>query len=130
MRLLLDTHTIIWALSGDPRLSEKAQFAIIEADEVYWSIVSLWELAIKHSLPKRSNLRLAPDWEKGIPKRLEQNQIKQIDIATIHCAQIAKLPHIHGDPFDRMLIAKAQCDDLILLSRDNVFTKYDVKLIW
>lgn len=130
MRLLLDTHTILWLLDCEDKLSDRVIQAVSDAQEVYWSVASLWELGIKSALSKRTNLYLPPNWEETIPLLLESNRMHQLTIAPKHCARVAKLPHIHGDPFDRMLIAKAQCEDLVLVSRDSVFRHYDIRTLW
>lgn len=130
MRLLIDTHVILWLLDAEDKLSDRVVQAISEAKDVYWSVASLWELGIKAGLNKSRNLYLPPNWEETIPRLLESNRMHQLPITPKHCARIAQLPHIHGDPFDRMLIAKAQCDDFILVSRDRIFQQYDVRLLW
>ena len=130
MRLLLDTHTILWLLNSEDKLSPRVIDAVSNAKEVYWSTASLWELGIKSGLSKQRNIYLPPNWEETIPMHLETNRMHQLAISPKHCAQVAKLPHIHRDPFDRMLIAKAQCEDLALVSCDDIFKKYDVSLIW
>ena len=129
MRVLLDTHAIIWAITDDKRLSDRAKEMITTAKEAYWSPLSLWEIAIKISTKKES-FGLSADWHSLIPTYLSENQFTRIDITAQHCAELARLPLHHRDPFDRMLITTAQCEDLTLISRDSAFQHYDVKTLW
>ena len=129
MRILLDTHAIIWAITDDKRLSSRAKEMISTAEEAYWSPLSLWEIAIKISTKKES-FGLSADWHSLIPTYLSENQFTRIDITAQHCAELAKLPFHHRDPFDRMLITTAQCEDLTIISRDQSFEHYDVKTLW
>ncbi len=129
MKLLLDTHTILWLLADDPNLSSKYREAITMADETYWSIVSLWEIGIKEGL-ERSNLRLVKGWENWIPQELHRNGFRRLDIEPNHCSELSLLPSHHKDPFDRMLIAQAKINSLTLLTRDPVIHRYGVPWIW
>ncbi len=129
MRVLLDTHAIIWAISGDQRLSSRAKQAIASAEEAFWSPLSLWKIAIKIST-KKDSFELSTDWHSLVPRYLTENQYSRIDITAQHCAALTTLPFHHRDPFDRMLITTAQCEDLTLISRDSAFQHYDVKTLW
>ena len=129
MRILLDTHTIIWPITNDERLSSRAQKAISSAEEAYWSPLLLWEIAIKISTRKES-FELSADWHSLIPSFLSENQCSRIDITPQHCAVLTTLPFYHRDPFDRMLIATAQSEDLTIVSRDSAFQKYKIKTLW
>ncbi len=130
MRVLLDTHTLLWMLHDDPRLSAKAGQAILDAEEAYWSILSLWEIAIKQGLQKRQFYQLPDNWTRQIPAILKKNQLQEISIEAEHCNKLTDLPLHHRDPFDRMLITTAQCEDLTIISRDSAFQHYDVKTLW
>ncbi|PQJ27469.1 type II toxin-antitoxin system VapC family toxin [Rubritalea profundi] len=130
MRVLVDTHTLLWMLHDDPRLSAKAGQAILDAEEAYWSILSLWEIAIKQGLQKRQLYQLPDNWTKQIPAILRENQLQEISIKAEYCNKLTDLPLHHRDPFDRMLITTAQCEDLTLISRDSAFQHYDVKTLW
>lgn len=104
MRYLLDTHTLIWFLEGDNRLSVAANDIISNADtEIYVSIVSLWEMAIKISLGK---LQLSQSLEQMIDKVGQQN-ITLFEVHPAHVLAVLNLPFEHRDPFDRLLIAQA-----------------------
>ena len=124
MRLLLDTHVLIWALADPDRLSPSAAEAIqAEANDVCVSIVSPWEIAIKKSLGK---LR-APD---DLQAQLDEKGFELLPISLRHTASLESLPHHHGDPFDRMLITQARVERLPIVTADPSFAGYDVKVVW
>jgi PIN domain nuclease of toxin-antitoxin system len=89
-------------------------------------MASYWELCIKHSIGK---LELAPDWQKAFDREMAINGIRWLAIEKEHCQGIVDLPLIHGDPFDRLLIAQARQNDLKILTGDHNLTKYDVDTI-
>ncbi len=104
MNLLLDTHTFVWFIAKSPKTSLEARNQIINnPDQLYLSVASLWEMAIKVSLGK---LTLHEPYEKLFPHQLNINGIIQLDIAVNHNTFVSKLPYHHNDPFDRMLIPK------------------------
>lgn len=123
MKLLLDTHTLLWAVSKEEFLNEQARQEIAsEINVVFVSIASLWEIRIKESLGK---IILPPDFYQGIgPSGFEI-----LPITLAHLETLGRLPSHHRDPFDRMLIAQAQCEQLLLVSRDEEIRKYDVSLL-
>lgn len=128
MKLLLDTHALLWVLSGDPRLSAGAARAYEEPENAaYVSAVSLWEIGIKVGLGR---LELAAGWFSIIDSQLQANGIGWVPVESRHCAQIANLPFHHRDPFDRMLVVQAQMEGMALVSRDRWITAYDVRRIW
>lgn len=128
MRVLLDTHTFLWQVSGDSRLSNVARETLLSPEhDLLFSMASLWEIAIKISLGK---LALADDWPKAISAELTINQIRRLPIENEHCARVGTLPFHHRDPFDRMLIAQAMTEDLVILSRDAAIGEYPVTRIW
>lgn len=130
MNLLLDTHAILWMLDDDPRLPVTARTMILEAHDIRYSPASLWEIAIKLSIG-RYDFRLSPDWSQVIPKALEANACRMLAISADHCERVGQLAWHHRDPFDRMLIAQAQCEDLTLLSCDQLIPQYqDLKHAW
>lgn len=124
MKLLLDTHTLIWALANDRRLSKRARAAIEDGDnDVFTSAASAWEIAIKTSAGKLhapSDLVEAAD-KVGFVLR----PITFADVTVLRA-----LPPIHRDPFDRMLIAQAQCDNAVLVTRDASIRQYPVATLW
>lgn len=128
MRLLLDTHTLLWWVEDAPQLSVKARKAIAAPDaECYVSLASAWELAIKCSLGK---LKLATSVRQYFPSQLAANGFVQLDISFRHVARVESLEFHHRDPFDRLIAAQALEEKLILVSADNVFDAYGVKRIW
>ena len=129
MRLLLDTHAILWMVSDDPRLTESARNHIRSAEQLFFSTVSFWEMGIKTSLGK-PGFQLAPKWATHIENELRHNGVSQISIQTRHCARVARLPWHHRDPFDRMLIAQSIEENLSVLSKDVQISQYDIPVVW
>ena len=118
MRVLLDTHLLLWWLAASPSLPEQAR-ALIGASEntVFVSAVSLWEIWLKESLGK---LRLPADFEE----RLAEGAFESLPLTGKQARLVASLPWHHRDPFDRMLVAQAQAEDLILATADEVVAAY------
>ena len=128
MRLLLDTHALLWAVGAPDRLSERVRAALLADDhQVRVSIASLWEIAIKVSLRR---LELSPDWRGSIDDGRARMGARWLAVESSHCGQVAQLPWHHRDPFDRMLIAQAMCEDLTLVSRDRILADYAVRVLW
>ncbi len=121
MRLLLDTHVLIW-WDEDKPLSAEADAAIREAAQVYVSAVSGWEIAIKTSLG-----RLRP--RRTVEDAVFESGFEALPIRLFHAAEVATLPWHHRDPFDRLLVAQALTERLTLVSRDDVFREYGIKLL-
>jgi PIN domain nuclease of toxin-antitoxin system len=120
VNLLLDTHTLIWALADSPELAADAREAIVNGDNiVFVSAVSVWEIAIKKALGKLD----APD---TLLEEIERHRFTPLEIALTHADRAGRLPPIHLDPFDRMLIAQAQSEQLTLVTRDSEILKYAV----
>ena len=122
-RLLLDTHAVLWALAEPRKLSGTARMAVEDArNEVFVSVVSGWEIAIKRALGK---LRAPDDLEAGI----RQQGFTPL-LVTFHHAELSgALPPHHGDPFDRMLIAQAQAEGLVLVTRDANIPLYGIRIM-
>ena len=123
---LLDTHTLLWFLRDSPQLSKKALEIITTENKVYVSIASLWEIAIKKSIGKL-------EFEHSIEKIAELCHEKDILILQIqpkYFDRIIKLPNIHNDPFDRLIIAQAIIENLVIITKDTIIPKYSVKTIW
>jgi len=123
---LLDTHTFIWLSENSDQLSSNLKDIIEEADTVYLSIVSLWEIAIKLNLGK---LSLQQDYE-AIETELEASDILLLPITFNDTIQTRDLPLHHRDPFDRMLIAQAITRSLTVISRDTAFDAYPIQRFW
>jgi len=122
MNILLDTHTFLWHLQANQRLSTKKS-EIIENKEnkIYLSIASLWEIAIKSSLGK---LEI-----NGSINQLVPPEISILEINTEHIEKLRKLPFHHRDPFDRLIIAQSIVEKLIILTEDGNFKFYDVAIL-
>ena len=128
MRLLLDTHTLLWWLADDPQLSKPAREAIANPRiACFVSLASCWELAIKASLGK---IRLAKPVEKFIPEELSANDFQLLPIEFKHVARVESLPLHHRDPFDRLLAAQVLAEKMTLVSVDEAFDAYGVKRVW
>lgn len=122
MRLLLDTHVLLWWLTDDRRLGAQARALIANADNsVYVSAASAWEISIKRALGK---LRAPP----GLDGTVEEAGFEKLAIGFQHAERAGALPSLHSDPFDRMLIAQALLEDLVLVTADKSFAEYGVQL--
>jgi PIN domain nuclease of toxin-antitoxin system len=128
MQYLLDTHVLIWWITSDNRLSARAKALIKNRrSQIYWSVVSSWELAIKHALGR---LEFDEPPEDLIPAELDRNHIETLTIQNHHAFLAGKLPAHHKDPFDRMLIAQARIESLGLVSDDSKFKLYEADVYW
>ena len=128
MKLLLDTHLLLWAAGPSHNLSSQARQLIDDPEnELIASTASLWEIAIKSSLGK---LRLAQPFEQLIPQQLQLNAITPLGITLNHLVVVAGLPFHHRDPFDRLLIAQALAEQIPIVSADPVFDAYGVTRLW
>ena len=127
MKLLLDTHIFLWYISGDERLSTAMRQAIQDVEnEVYLSVVSLWEVAIKHQLGKLP-LPSAPG--TYLPTQREKHHIASLPLNEVSIVHLPELPLLHRDPFDRMLICQALAHQLTIVSVDDFIQAYNVS-IW
>jgi PIN domain nuclease of toxin-antitoxin system len=123
LRLLLDTHVLIWALSDPDRLTTNARAAIeAEENDVFVSVVSPWELAIKGV---REGLRFPDD----LMTELDRLHFEFLPVLLRHTGPIESMPYHHRDPFDRMLVAQAVIDGLTIVTADRKLTNYQVSLL-
>ena len=128
MRLLLDTHALLWWLDGDRRLSRRARTAIGNPDNaVFVSAASAWELATKARLGK---LPGALDVATDVGGCLARQGFDDLPITVLHAQRAGSLPIDHRDPFDRMLIAQAQIEDLPIVTNETLFDAFGVTRIW
>jgi len=129
MKILLDTNALLWWFVGDSRLSARALAALDEAVEVYFTMVSLWEVGFKMG-KSGYDFPMPADWEVALPAFAEKFDVKETTFGARHCKLISDLPPHHKDPFDRMIIAQALIERLKVVSSDEKFEKYGVKRIW
>ena len=128
MKLLLDTHTFLWFIMGNTKLSNNTRKLMEDTgNEKLLSVVSIWEMAIKANLGK---LSFAEPFEVLIPQQLKLNGIELLNIKTEHAAIIMTLPFHHRDPFDRLLIAQSMVERLPILSADINFDNYPIERVW
>lgn len=128
MNLLLDTHTFLWFIDGNARLSPRAKELIEDQGNAKLvSVASLWEMGIKMSLGR---LTLTDPFEDLIPRQMVLNGFGLLPLRIPHIAKVVALPFHHRDPFDRMIVAQCMAEDLSLVSLDPVFDKYSVHRLW
>jgi PIN domain nuclease of toxin-antitoxin system len=128
MRLLLDTQAFLWWIGNSQDLSQTAKEAIAdENSEVFFSVVSAWEIVIKAKLGK---LPLPELPDVLIPKMLERHDFQTLPVTLQHTLKVYDLPDLHKDPFDRLLIAQALVDDLIFVSSDSLVKQYKIGMLW
>jgi PIN domain nuclease of toxin-antitoxin system len=134
LRLLLDTHIALWTLTDDPRLSQAARALILDpANEVCVSAVTLWEIAIKHGLgregPDRQGMGAMPIGAHDAQVLFSAAGYSLIPITPEQAVIVETLPHIHADPFDRLLVAQGLTDALVLLTHDATVASYNARII-
>ena len=126
--MLLDTHSLLWLVTDDPRLSANARTTFLDADnELLFSAVVGFEIAVKYSLGK---LELAEPPRTFIDNRIRNNTLTPFPITLAHAVRVAELPFHHRDPFDRLLVAQALAEDLPLLSADDTLSAYGIRRLW
>ena len=118
MRLLLDTHIFIWAVIGSTSLSAQARRTIENAEAVFVSAASIWEIAIKARLGK---IKADPN---ALVAAIDQSGFLDLPVSVLHAAGVARLPALHNDPFDRLLIAQAMLEPLRFLTADASLRPY------
>lgn len=118
MRLLLDTHVFLWATAGDAKLTKAAQAVILNADEVFVSAASIWEISIKAALKK-----IDADVDALVAEIIAAG-LQELPVTAAHAAAVRALPDIHRDPIDRILVAQAITEPLRLMTADDNVAKY------
>lgn len=118
MRVLLDTHIFLWCIKGDRRLTKSMRTKISQATEVYVSSASIWEVVIKMKLNK-----LEADIDQVVTA-IADSGFMELSITASHAVSVSRLPDIHRDPFDRILIAQAMSEPLTLLTADSTLRRY------
>jgi PIN domain nuclease of toxin-antitoxin system len=122
VRLLLDSHAALWWLADDPQLGADCRRHIESADVVVFSAVTPWELGIKRALGK-------VDFPGAFGDALVDSGFVELAVSALHAERAAMLPPHHRDPFDRMLVAQAQLEELVLVTADRSLRPYDVELL-
>lgn len=127
MKLLLDTHTFLWFVNDNPKLSDHLKDLIEDTNNVsYLSIASLWEMSIKFNLGK---LTLDPNYEEFVEREVTTSTVRLLNIELEHLRINSTLPFHHRDPFDRLIIAQSIAEEIPIVSVDSAFDKYSVALI-
>lgn len=129
MRLLLDTHAFLWWVFADPKLSRAARTAISDdaQNSVFVSAASAWEIATKYRIGKLADARVVAEDVSGA---IAAEGFSPLAVTVLHAERAGGLVGHHRDPFDRMLIAQALSEDLVLLSNEKAFETYGVKRLW
>jgi PIN domain nuclease of toxin-antitoxin system len=121
VRVLVDTHLLLWAVASSRRLPKGARSFILDtANEVFYSAASVWEVAIKSAL-RRRDFKASPT---TLVRALAQSGFAELPVTAAHAARVADLPAIHADPFDRLLVAQSLAEPMTLLTNDAVLQGY------
>jgi PIN domain nuclease of toxin-antitoxin system len=123
MKLLLDTHVVLWWRLDSPRLRRQARRSIATSEIVWVSAASGWEVAIKRALGK---LRL----DEAFSSMVESSDFRELPVTLRHAEQLTELSPHHADPFDRMLVAQAMVEGATIVTHDRQFEPYDVPVLW
>jgi len=125
VKLLLDSHTYLWWLGDHPKLSPAARAALADpANVVLVSAASIWEIEIKRAIGRLDA------GDADLVSEITANRFMELPVQARHAAAAARLPNHHGDPFDRLLIAQAQLEGLICVTRDRAFQDYGTATLW
>lgn len=128
MNLLLDTHAFLWFISDDESLSPAARAAITAAENQVWlSAASAWEITVKYGIGK---LPLPDTPDRFVPTMRQRAGIDLLPIGEAEVCQVHKLPPVHRDPFDRILVAQANCNGLVIVTDDTWIGRYPVRTLW
>jgi len=126
VKYLLDTHCWLWLQVEPERIAARTLDALADSrNEIFLSAASSWEIAIKYSLGK---LLLPQPPREYVASRMQRSGTSGLPIQHAHTVQVAELPHHHNDPFDRLLVAQAQCEGLVMVTADERFKAYDVEI--
>jgi len=126
MKVLLDTHTFIWAVADETRLSPRARH-VMASSELWWSVVSLWEAIQKAQVGK---LSLPLPAGPFLTNELSSNHVRLLPVSLSHVLRVEELPLHHRDPFDRLLIAQSIEEGWPIVTADPWFARYPVDVIW
>ncbi len=126
MRLLLDTHVFLNIVDGSGDIHDAVRTATNEADQIFLSTASAWEIGIKYS---KGKINLTGTPASYVQEMMRELRLAPLDITQLHAFRAASLPDIHRDPFDRMLVAQALCERLTLVTADRMIIKYDASVL-
>lgn len=126
MKILIDTHVLLWGLQEESKLSSTVR-ALLPASDVWISVASLWEIIAKVQIGK---LTLPTPVSGYLAKKLKENGVSVLPLTFAHVRRLEEVPLHHRDPFDRILIAQSVEEKLPIVSSDIIFQRYDVELIW
>jgi PIN domain nuclease of toxin-antitoxin system len=128
MRLLADTHALLWWLAGAPELSERARAALADpGNEVFVSAATAWEIATKC---RQGKLHVDNDNAGRLGETIAAEGFRRLDLTLEHALRAGSYPQAHGNPFDRMLAAQCELEDLWLVTRDPAFGKFPCATLW
>ena len=128
MNFLLDTHAFLWFITDDPALSAKARSVIADGEnEVWLSAASAWEITVKYGLGK---LPLPDEPDRYVPLMRSRSGIELLPIGEVEVCQVHKLPPHHRDPFDRIIVAQANCHGMVIVTDDAMIGRYPVRTLW
>jgi PIN domain nuclease of toxin-antitoxin system len=128
VKLLLDTCTFLWLITDAPELSPTVRARVVDAsNEVFLSAVSAWEIAVKW---RRSRLRLAEPPERLVPAQRSAHGVSELPLEEEAALHVARLPDLHQDPFDRMLVSQAIVHGLVIATPDALVSQYPARTIW
>lgn len=128
MKVLLDTCTFLWIISDDKVLSPESREIFTDpSHEIFLSVISVWEILVKFSLGKN---QLPTPVDQFIPQQRERHGIETLSLEAAATGHLPKLPHLHRDPFDRILICQAIQHELTILTSDPLITQYPVRTTW
>lgn len=122
MSLLLDTHIVLWWLADDPALPDQLKDRLDTEPSIYVSVATIWEVAIKQAIGKLPG-------PADLPEQIRDSGFVPLSISPAHAMAAGRLPPLHRDPFDRMLVAQARCENLTLVTADANCQKYDVSIL-
>jgi PIN domain nuclease of toxin-antitoxin system len=128
VKYLLDTHIFLWGVAAPAKLDKQvAGLLSSQSSELYLSSATSWEIAIKFAL---GSLRLLKTPSEFVPAGIQALALRPLEITHIHSLEAGALPRHHSDPFDRMLVAQARSEEMVLLTADAAFKKYDVEILF
>jgi PIN domain nuclease of toxin-antitoxin system len=130
VRLILDTCTFLWLATAERRLSEIARKLIVDAsNEVFFSVASAWEISVKHGIGKL-RLPLGMNPEQFVPEARRRHRLESLPIQETDTFQLVRLPSLHDDPFDRMLVCQAIANQMAIVTPDELIAQYPVSVKW